>query len=225
MTVHKAEPTGLRGRLIHHFRKESFPPKWLLVVAIVAVIAGLSMANYRITAAESNLNQQAVEAAQFAQTVDQACADNRPVFRDTVNICDVAKDKADEPAPAADGLDALRGERGERGFTGLQGLPGQSGDTGNTGDKGDKGDLGPVAPALEPVPGVDGQPGLKGVDGQPGAPGGQGVPGGPGPAPTKITFSNGTVCTPTAEGSTEYTCDGPPPGGEAPAQETKPPLP
>ncbi len=206
---------GIRGHLRRSFARESFPPKWLLVVAILAVILGLSWANYRIANAEAALSKQSADSAQFAQSVDQTVCGGRPATGDAAEVCDEAKDKANDPVPE-DGFESLRGEAGERGFQGLQGLPGQSGEKGAKGDKGDKGDLGPVAPALIPAPGQDGLNGTNGADSiVPGPPGEEGVPGEkgePGPAPSRLTFSDGTTCTPDGEGSTEYSCDGPPPG-------------
>lgn len=174
-----SEPGGLVRHFRRSFARESFPPKWLLVVAILAVIVGLSLANYRITAAESTLAKQVQEAAQFAKTVDEKVCDTaHPPQGEVASVCEEAADKADAPPPTP-GLEPLIGERGERGFPGLDGRDGKDG---APGPKGDKGDLGPVAP---PVPGKDGAPGASvpgppGADGQPGAPGTDGAPGAPG---------------------------------------------
>jgi hypothetical protein len=85
--------TGLRGHLRESFAKESFPPKWLLVVAILAVIAGLSWANFRIAAAESQLTT-------FAERVESTCDDKRPVFADSKQVCEEAAEKANGANPA-----------------------------------------------------------------------------------------------------------------------------
>jgi hypothetical protein len=93
----RSEPKSLRGHLAgqvkRSFARESFPPKWLLVIAILAVIIGLSLANYRITSAEAQLTR-------FAQSVDEACGAKAPTFKNAVNVCEQAADKATE-APAA----------------------------------------------------------------------------------------------------------------------------
>lgn len=99
---------GLRGHLRESFAKESFPPKWLLVVAIVAVIAGLSWANFRIAAAESQLTD-------FAQTVDHACDAKRPVFQDSAEACQQAAEKAAGPDTPGVALAPAQGGREGRG--------------------------------------------------------------------------------------------------------------
>lgn len=221
--THKAEPKGLVGHFKRSFARESFPPKWLLVVAILAVIVGLSLANYRITAAESTLAQQVAEAARFAQAVDEKVCDTAyPPQGEVASVCEEAADKAVTPAPV-DALEPLRGEQGERGPQGIPGLLGLKGDKGDPGPKGDKGDLGPVAPPLTPAPGVDGAPGAPGSEGQPGAPGEPGADGAPGPAgpagapgepPLSWTYKDalgGThACTRAADytpTSPTYSCD------------------
>jgi hypothetical protein len=138
------------------------------------------------------------------------------------------------------------GKAGERGAAGSDGAAGPEGDEGEPGAKGEpgadgkRGAAGSDGPPGEPgVPGEDGAPGAAGADGADGAagptgaqgpagekgdPGEQGPRGeqGPaGPAPASWTFSYGGVtytCTPSADGSTHYTCaaDGPPPDGNGP---------
>lgn len=221
--THQAEATGFTARLRRSFASESFPPKWLLVIGMLAVILGLSWANYRITAAENTLTAQAVEAAEFAKNVDQVCVNKRPVFKDSAAVCDAAADKADDPLPVpvldapVPGRDGRPGQDGQDGGPGKDGLPGKDGVPGTAGKDG----VG--------LPGIDGftpespPPGTNGANGTNGTNGTDGAVGATGPAPTKLTFSDGTTCTPTAPGSTEYTCDGPPPKQPSPGP-TNPPL-
>lgn len=69
------ERRDIRTRLKGSFARESFPPKWLLVVAILAVVVGLSLANHRITAAETALTDFVTKAcpAGVAPEVLTAC--------------------------------------------------------------------------------------------------------------------------------------------------------
>jgi hypothetical protein len=110
--THKAEPKGLVGHVKRSFARESFPPKWLLVVAILAVIAGLSLANYRITSAEAQLTG-------LARGVDEACGDNRPVFRDSKDVCKDAAEVAGGTAPVAPLGQPVQGKDG-RGIADLE---------------------------------------------------------------------------------------------------------
>lgn len=220
--THKAEPKGLVAHFKRTFARETFPPKWLLVVAILAVIVGLSLANYRITAAEATLAQQVQEAAKFAQSVDETVCDAaHPPQGDVASVCEEAADKADAPPPVT-GLEPLIGEPGERGFPGLDGKDGAPG------PKGDKGDLGPIAPAVPGKdgapgatvpgpPGADGQPGTPGKDGAAGAPGEPGAPGAtgaPGEPPLSWTYKDplggSHTCTRAADytpAAPTYTCN------------------
>ncbi|WP_220188599.1 collagen-like protein [Streptomyces phytophilus] len=127
--------------------------------------------------------------------------------------------------PGAAGSDGAAGPEGERGEAGAEGEPGAAGKGGADGQDGQPGD--PGTPGEDGTPGAAGANGADGATGPTGAQGPQGEKGatgeqgprgeqGPsGPAPASWTFVFGGVtytCTPSAEGSTHYTCaaDGPP---------------
>ncbi|WP_225794806.1 collagen-like protein [Streptomyces aculeolatus] len=120
-------------------------------------------------------------------------------------------------APTPSPSPGPRGAKGEPGEDST--VPGPAGSPGADGAAGADSTMpGPQGPA--------GPPGAAGADGKDGKDGAVGERGPAGPPPSSWTFTHGGVtytCTPTADGSTQYTCaaDGPPPddnpgGGNGP---------
>lgn len=181
--------------------KETFPPKWLLVLAILAVVVGTIWTGVRITAAEGKLASEARETSAFAQKVDDSlCATAGP---SRTEACTEAASKAAEPtAKAANPFEPPSdGKNGVDGQNGLDGKPGSDGKPGKDGLKGVDGLSIKGADGLT-IPGADG---ISGTDGAPGAPGEsiQGDPGTPGRGLAdlhcqdngqwRITYTDGTV--------------------------------
>jgi hypothetical protein len=210
----------------------------MLFVCVVAVLIAtvwnatlLLKADARAAAANTVAAAESQEKIDLAEKMLEAFCGKGPVTVDGHDACLDAAQKADDPAPTPAPDPALfkgetgqQGERGDRGYPGIQGAPGLQGIPGVKGDKGDKGDQGlsPVPQAGKDgtmgPPGPAGPAGQQGVPGEPGATGATGAPGEPGTpgtSPTKFTFKDGTTCTPTSPGSTEYQCDKPAPNGGA----------
>lgn len=168
----------------HRTERESFPPKWLLVVAILCILVGVIWTGIRITSAEAQLQHELRDKASLGQQVDHAfCkADPATLTAPQRQTCEQAGEKAAQPTEPPAPFDPP--QDGQDGVDGVDGKPGEKGDKGDKGDPGDPGTDGePGADATAPPApqdGQDGAPGTPGQDGAPGAPGEPGAAGAPG---------------------------------------------
>jgi hypothetical protein len=127
-----------------------------------------------------------------------------------------------EPGPSVTGPPGPAGQRGDDGASGPSGPPGPSGSPGKPGRDGADGTSATGAPGADGSPGAAGPqgdagaagpPGPQGEPGPPGADGERGEKGEQGPAgspPSSWTFTYRGVtytCTPSASGSTAYSCE------------------
>ncbi|MCC3276363.1 collagen-like protein [Arthrobacter sp. zg-Y20] len=164
------------------------------LVALLAIVAGLSVALYLVLSAEKDAadqnaasqQSQKQEIAQEAQAVI-CTADDVQVYDQ--DLCARLEAVAEEPSNPA------TGPKGDKGDPGRDGRDGQDGAPGAKGDKGDAGEA-------STIPGATGINGTNGLDGAPGPPGKDGIDGRNG--------TDGTDGAPGADGRgiSSVTCEG-----------------
>lgn len=202
-----------------------------IVAALLVLGGGLLLAFVLIDREIEARKQVATEADLRGEAVSTLAGDVRalreqvkseggtPVAPDPGQAVEDLPERAEVPVPTPgpSGPEGEPGEPGDRGSPGASGRPGEPGAAGNDGadgPAGEPGEPGPAGPAGPPGPA--GEPGPAGPPGSDGRDGADGDRGPAGPPPSSWTFTHGGVtytCTPTADGSTSYTCaaDGPPP--------------
>lgn len=214
---------------------EPWPPRWILMLCLLAVAVGTFWNAALLVKAEARATLQSQVAAQQTEQkqdlIDvgkEACDANAPVTPEGSRLCAEVQAADESPKPSPEGASALDTLRGKDGRDGADGYPGPMGPAGPAGKDGKPGKDGQDGAAVDGQdgasvagpPGADGAPGATGPEGPQGPAGAPGEPGADGrdgapPSMIKVRNADGSTqtCTPDEPGGTVYTCtyDNPPP--------------